>query len=145
MLLQLHFKHDRSNSVQLSQMSFNQMFCAILFLYIQHAISPNNTSGEMKRFMHRSSEKVGLAYRMRVLTQWHNSYDTCSGFRLRRASALFLKTKELRGMLFHVVAHCKKGEERGRRCVWGRVTHIPLAFWIYNYPRLNGPHNISGP
>lgn len=31
MLLQLHFKHDWSNSVQLSQMSFNQMFSAICF------------------------------------------------------------------------------------------------------------------
>lgn len=31
MLLQLHFKHDRSNSAQLSPMSFNQMFCAICF------------------------------------------------------------------------------------------------------------------
>lgn len=67
--------------------------------------------------MHRSSKKVGLAYRMRVLTQWHNSYTTCSGFRSRRANVLYLKTKELRGMLFHVVTHCKKGEERGRRCV----------------------------
>ena len=75
---------------------------------------------------------------MRALTQWHNSCATCSGFRSRRASALYLKTKGLRGMLFHVVTHCKEGEESGWRCVrvWGGVTHIPLAFVDLQLPKV---------
>lgn len=122
----MHFKYNRSNSVQLSQMSCNQMFCAICFF--TYRIRPSSHFRKdleiYAQILKRKKKKIGLAYQMRVLSQWRNLFTTCSGFRSRWASVLYLKTKELRGMLFHVVTHCKRGEARRCVCVcvYGFVT-----------------------
>lgn len=48
-------------------------------------------------------------------------------------------------MLLHTVRKEKRAGEGVCACVWGGPSHICLVFWIYNYLRLNSPHNISGP
>lgn len=115
MLLQLHFKHHWSNSARRSQMSFYQMFCAIcFFMYV--TIPPNNTSGETPGRYAQIFKNVGPACPMSVLTQWHNSCATCSGFRATRADVPCLKMKALSGRLLQRVTGCKRQrEEDGRR------------------------------
>lgn len=84
MLLQMHFKYNRSNSVQLSQMSCNRMFCAICFFtYRTRPSSHFRKDLEVYAQILKKKKKIGLAYQMRVLSQWHNLFTTCSGFRSR--------------------------------------------------------------
>lgn len=61
------------------------------------------------------------------------------------------KTKELRGMLFRVAAHCRIEEARRGRCVHGCVRVLVLVkggdtvFWFSGRPNMNGTHKKFAP